>query len=315
MASESYDLQMLIKLESGVILPTALPTRIWTGPGPIDLDIGDGYGQVRWVGTTFASTETQGVVNIEKTSEGVAKRLSVAVAVDGDREDVRAAIVGADHGPLTTTLLFIAREAAGASLPMQQRSYIKKANADPEPALSIPSIDGPQMLYVGADTFKISEYTDRREEIRNMLVEGNKAKFTGDGGTTVGQTADVEIVYASVQTGTSFDVWTIQTDGHGSFTEASAGNVLVDFTDPFKDQSWSYVADSAGAPLVVRGRTGEMSYAEGMWTFDINNRVHDADRQTVDIWSDATQQSKYPGDTFFQRCASIEAGLDFDWPD
>ena len=312
MAAEAYEPQMLIKLESGRILPTALPTRMWTGPGPILLDIGDGAGSVQWNGTSFGNTETETAVEIEKTAEGVPKRLSVSVGVDGERDDVRAAITGSDHGPLTTTLLFIVRETAGASLPQQQWSFDKLANADPEPTLSVSS--GNQMLYIGNDTFKITMFTDYREAFRNILVEGNRMELTGDAGGVSGQTADAEIVYASVETGTAFDVWTITADGHGSFTEASTGNTLLRAYDPPKDQDWSFITDAAGAPLVVRGRTGEMAYAKGMWTFEVENRVHDADRLLVDIWSDAVQQGAYSGDRFFEFAASIEAGLDISWP-
>ena len=62
------------------------------------------------------------------------------------------------------------------------------------------------------------------------------------------------------------------------------------------------------------GRTGEMTFGDGVWTFEVENRIHDADRLLTDIWSDSVQQANYSGDRFFEFAASIEAGLDFSWP-
>ena len=307
MASHAYDIQMLIKLESGSILPGALPTRIWTGPGPIDLDIGDGSGSVRWTGTSFANTETQGIVNLEKTSEGFPKRLTVAIAVDGSRDDIRSAVVGADHGPLTTTLIFLARPTAGESLPQYQFGAIQIPNRDPEPTLSLPGSGVRDFIFIGNNTFRFALPVGDREAVRDLLIEGNEIRY--------GSRSSMTVVYATVASGTTFDVWTVQVEDSDRFGEDNDFAYNFRFVDPPKDQDWSFIVDDAGAPLVIRGRTGEMSYARGLWSFDINNRIHDADRQVVDIWSDSIQQSKYPGDTFFQRCQSIEAGLDFSWPD
>ena len=91
-------------------------------------------------------------------------------------------------------------------------------------------------------------------------------------------------------------------------TEDSRGNGFgLTLTDPAKDQDWSFIRDGEGRPLVVRGRTGEMEYKDGLWTFEIENRRHDADRVIVDIWSDGVQQSRYSGDLFFEFTGEIEA--------
>ena len=310
MTTAAFDAQMLIKLESGRILPTALPTRMWTGAGPILLDIGDGAGSVQWNGASFGNIETDGAVNVEKTAEGIPRRLAVAVGVDDRRPEIRAAVTGADLGPLSATLLFIVRETAGASLPpVSLDGYAKVANADPEPTLA-----ANQILYVGNDTFRFSALPSDRERIGGVAVEGNR--FQAQAAPGVAEAADARIVYASVATGTALDVWTILADGHGTYTEASAGgtNIVVQLLDPVKDQDWSFIADANGAPLVVRGRTGEMAYSGGLWTFEIETRVHDADRLLLDVWSNATQQARYSGDLFFEFTGEIESGLDFSWP-
>ena len=313
MAVEAFDTQMLVKLESGRILPPAFPTRLWTGEGPILLDIGDGYSTVPWIGTTFGNMETEGVVNVEKTAGGIPKRLSVAFGIDDRRGDVRVAITRTDLGVLAATLYFVVRETAGQSLEQEHWSFTKVANADPEPTLSISN--GLEMLYTGNNTFKIGMWPSEREDFRDILVEGNSIELTGDvGAGTEGMTADVGVLFATVETGTAFDVWTVTTDGHGSFTEAAAGNTLARFYDPFKDQDWNFVQDRNGLPLVIRGRTGEMAYNAGLWTFDIENRVHDADRLISDVWADSVQRSKYTGDLFFEFTGELEAGLDFSWP-
>ena len=53
MTTATYEGHTLIKLESPQILPTAFPTRLWTGAGPLLLDVGDGNGTANWVGTTL----------------------------------------------------------------------------------------------------------------------------------------------------------------------------------------------------------------------------------------------------------------------
>ena len=311
MTAEAFDAQTLIKLESGRILPAGLPTRMWTGPGPILLDIGDGNGSVQWNGASFGNIETDGAVNVEKTAGGVPKRLAIAVGVDGSRGDAQAAIVGTDLGPLTATLLFVVRETAGASLPLYDPGAVsQKANADPEPELT--SVN--QVLYAGNDTFKIALPAADRERVGDIAVEGNRLTFSNpDQGTS----ADVRIVYASAVTGAAFDVWTVFADGHGSLTEGGGSSGLtatLQIIDPPKSQDWSFVTDSDGAPLVVRGRTGEMAYNEGLWIFEIEARVHDADRLIVDVWSNATQQARYSGDLFFEFTGELEGGLDISWP-
>lgn len=78
-------------------------------------------------------------------------------------------------------------------------------------------------------------------------------------------------------------------------------------------EDWSLLTDGTEA-RVIKGRSAASTIKNGVWAFDVENRVHDADRLIVDIWSDAVQQSKHPGDLFFSFTASIEEGLDFDWP-
>ena len=317
MAAEAFDTQMLIKLESARILPAALPTRMWTGLGPILLDVGDGYGAVQWNGTTFGDIETAGIVNIEKTADGVPKRLSVAVGVDDTRADARAAVTQADLGPLTATLLFVVRETAGPSLPplsparsngsLIWRQVPKDANLDEENTFR----------YLGGDVFELLVRPFHREAISDIAVPGNRIGIIPPTGQSA---ADMEIFYASWAASaapnlTGLDIWTIQTDGHGSIAEDTRdGGYELTLSDPFKDQDWRFVQDGNGAPLVIRGRTGEMAYDEGLWTFEIENRVHDADRLLVDVWSDAVQQARYSGDLFFEFTGEIEAGLDFSWP-
>ena len=131
---------------------------------------------------------------------------------------------------------------------------------------------------------------------------------------------DAGIVWASWAASASpdeagFDVWTIRTDGHGNLDENTRDNgVALTLSDPFKDQDWDFVKDRTGAPLIIRGRTGRMNYKDGIWTFEIENRVHDAERLRVDLWSDAVQQADYSGDLFFEFAADIASGLDFSWP-
>lgn len=78
-------------------------------------------------------------------------------------------------------------------------------------------------------------------------------------------------------------------------------------------EAWSVMSDGTD-PKVIRGRSAQSTVENGVWAFEVENRVHDADRLIVDIWSDAVQQGKHTGDRFFEFTASIEAGLDFDWP-
>ena len=78
-------------------------------------------------------------------------------------------------------------------------------------------------------------------------------------------------------------------------------------------ETWNVLSDGTD-PKTVRGRSAQSTFNDGVWSFEVENRVHDADRTIVDIWSDAVQQGKHAGDRFFEFTASIEAGLDFDWP-
>lgn len=78
-------------------------------------------------------------------------------------------------------------------------------------------------------------------------------------------------------------------------------------------ETWTVMSDGTD-PKVIRGRSAQSTFKGGAWSFEIENRVHDADRLVVDIWSDAVQQGRHTGDRFFEFTASIEAGLDIDWP-
>lgn len=78
-------------------------------------------------------------------------------------------------------------------------------------------------------------------------------------------------------------------------------------------EGWSVVSDGTD-PKVIRGRSAQSTIDNGVWAFEVENRVHDADRLIVDIWSDAVHSGKFAGDRFFEFAASIEAGLDIDWP-
>ena len=319
MAATAFDTQMLVKLESGRILPTALPTRMWTGPGPILLDVGDGYGAVQWNGTSFGNLETAGVVNVEKTAEGIPKRLSVAVGVDDSLPEVRSAITRTDLGPLTATLLFVVRETAGPSLP--PLTPVASSGANPNlfsKAGKDSDLSAENTFRLNGDgTFDIMVNRNHREAIADIAVEGNRLSISR--GATA---ANVEILYASRRASaapepTGLDVWRVQTDGHGDIPEdgdLSARGYDLTFTDPAKSQDWRFVQDAAGAPLVIRGRTGRMIYDAGLWIFDVENRIHDADRLLVDVWSDGVQQSRYSGDLFFEFTGELEAGLDFSWP-
>ena len=72
---------------------------------------------------------------------------------------------------------------------------------------------------------------------------------------------------------------------------------------------------SAGTePKVIKGRSSQSTLENGVWAFEIENRVHDADRLLVDVWSDAAHRARNLGDRFFEFAASIEEGLDIDWP-
>ena len=193
MSSESFDTQMLIKLESPNILPTAFPTRMWTGAGPILLDVGDGAGSVQWTGTTFGNIETAKVADFEKAAEGTPKRITIGIAVDETRSDIRAAIIGRDSGPLTATLYFIVREEAGPSLPplsiartsgnINWRQRPKDQNLDEENAFK----------YLGNDTFDLMVRPFHRKSITEIAVPGNRLKIDN---TSTGKGADMEILYA-----------------------------------------------------------------------------------------------------------------------
>ena len=306
MSVEGYEWHQLVKLESAQILPTALPRTLWDGVGSLLLDVGDGHGTRNWVGATFGEIQMGHPTNVQRTAEGIPRRLTVAVAIDESRADIQGAVLGTDHGPLTATIYAIVREKAGASLPQYQFGAFQIPNRDPEPTLTLPQSGTRQFLFIGSNTFKFALPVGDREQLRDLLVEGNQIDYE--------TTTPLTIFYASVATGTDLDIWTVTVDDSYNFAEDSDLAFNLRFFDPPKSQDWQFVQDREGNALVVRGRTGQMNYGNGIWSFEIENRVHDADRLLVDIWSDSVQQANYSGDRFFEFTASIEAGLDFSWP-
>ena len=78
-------------------------------------------------------------------------------------------------------------------------------------------------------------------------------------------------------------------------------------------EDWNFITDGT-TPRYIRGRSAQTTFENGMWAFEVENRNHDADRLLTDIWSDAVQQARYSGDKFFEFAASIEEGLEIDWP-
>lgn len=78
-------------------------------------------------------------------------------------------------------------------------------------------------------------------------------------------------------------------------------------------ETWTLVSDGTD-PKVIKGRSAQSTFDKGVWSFEVESRVHDADRLVVDIWSDSVQQARHAGDKGFEFVASIEEGLDFDWP-
>ena len=314
MTAETYETQMLVRLESAQLLPAALPTRMWTGEGSIILDVGNG--NENWVGTSFAETQLTGVTNIEKTAEGVPKRLSVAVAVDRSRGDVVGSVVGADHGPLTATLYFLVREAAGASLPPLVTRRSDGAYLFTQTRKDDSFTEDNSFRYLGNNEFQFMLLSSHRDAVSDIAVAGNRIAISG-----AGLDADMELAYNGAWQASAspnpagYDIWTFYTDGHGNIQELNSdGGITVQLSDPFKSQDWDFIKDSRGLPLVIRGRTGEMAFDNGVWAFEIENRVHDADRLLVDVWSDSIQLERYSGDRFFEFTADIEAGLDFAWP-
>lgn len=91
-----------------------------------------------------------------------------------------------------------------------------------------------------------------------------------------------------------------------------ASSIYFVFRDPGAE-AWTLISDGTDAK-VVRGRSAQSTLENGLWQFEVENRVHDANRLIVDIWSDAVQQGRHAGDRFFEFTASIEEGLDIDWP-
>ena len=78
-------------------------------------------------------------------------------------------------------------------------------------------------------------------------------------------------------------------------------------------ETWTLMSDGV-EPRVIKGRSAQSTFDNGVWSFEVENRVHDADRLLVDIWSHSVQQARHSGDLFFEFTASIEEGLEFDWP-
>lgn len=101
-----------------------------------------------------------------------------------------------------------------------------------------------------------------------------------------------------------------------ALTERDMGPVATTLffaTRPAGSDDWSLLTDGTEA-RVIKGRSAASTIKNGVWSFDVENRVHDADRLVVDIWSDTVQRAKYGGDRGFEFTASIEDGVDFDWP-
>ena len=78
-------------------------------------------------------------------------------------------------------------------------------------------------------------------------------------------------------------------------------------------EAWTLMSDGTD-PKIFKGRSAQSTFKDGVWSFEVEGRVHDADRLLVDIWSASVHQSKHAGDRFFEFAASIESGLEFDWP-
>lgn len=186
-----YDVETLFVLEPTIQPTPPLPTRWWTGRGTLQFDAGDGAGTQSWIGSSFGDTQVSGVSAVEATADGVPQRMSISIALDETRDDIKHSATSRDLGPVAVTILFVYRE-----------------------------------------------------------------------------------------TGT---------------------------------EAWSLMSDGADAKT-IKGRSAQSTFEAGMWAFEIERRVHDADRLAVDVWSDAVQRTKHTGDRFFEFAASVEEGLQFDWP-
>ena len=107
-----------------------------------------------------------------------------------------------------------------------------------------------------------------------------------------------------------------QDDIRHSVTARDLGPVAVSIYFGFREtgaSQWTLLSDGA-APKTVKGRSAQSTFENGVWSFEVESRTHDADRLVVDIWSHSVHSAKHSGDDFFEFAADIEAGLDFDWP-
>lgn len=101
-----------------------------------------------------------------------------------------------------------------------------------------------------------------------------------------------------------------------SVTAVDLGPVAVTMYFVYREtgaEAWTLMHDGT-EPRVIKGRSAQSTFVKGVWSFEVENRVHDADRLVVDVWSDSVHQAKHPGDKGMEFVASIEEGLDFDWP-
>ena len=101
-----------------------------------------------------------------------------------------------------------------------------------------------------------------------------------------------------------------------SVTAQDLGPVAITIFFVYREadvDAWTLMSDGTEA-RVIKGRSAQATFENGVWSFEVENRVHDANRLIVDVWSDAAHRAKNTGDAFFEFASSIEAGLEFDWP-
>ena len=68
-------------------------------------------------------------------------------------------------------------------------------------------------------------------------------------------------------------------------------------------------------PQRFRGRVSETIIRDAVALITVETYLGDIDRGVVRYWDHATQQFRYPGDTFFSRSASLAEGIDIQgWP-
>ena len=110
---------------------TPLPTRWWTGPGTLRLDVGDGDGVQSWRGTRWNDQEMMDVGGLGTDVEGVAQRVTISIRESDATNTLIRALNERDLGPIGVKVYKIYR-ATGAEtwtrLPDVVRGRTSRAN-------------------------------------------------------------------------------------------------------------------------------------------------------------------------------------------